>query len=585
MSSIITEVLNSTISLLCTKLRDYTAQTLNKRNVNEEKCRHIVVGELDDIKSTLDGLSRKDLLASLSFFKEGVTRLYIFLDASFNQFSTSNSCAEDESELEGATETRAEQSSATQAERDASKFALQLSRIFGNLKTATKERYNLAKKSFEETRRLATEAFNNVALSTEDRIMASKLRIASRILESLDDTEAAIRDCLLYLKELQDLSAIQAMFAVRRDSGKGITSRLRASINLKKRNVNIESIQMINALLIDLTMKFTNIKMGVLNWPTIKIGKSFHHPLLHDEALERKLKENEAEVPWFWKLTYILPVYCALTSKGEILSAEGSSLWIRRSDGESELFFIPPSKTRGCTQNEIRRIAVDKNDNVYLIVEILPRKENGPPQYKLLILNANGEIQTHRFLPVIDEELRDEQISATNDGTIVIYCHYNKTVYICDNVSIKKDYKFLVPIEDVHPGKNSPKMIVSDKNEIISTICKHDGSSCMKELFMYFIAMNGKIKRELQVPITTKHIPEEVSVVFSHLNETMLVSLIDGINYSDDVRINSFSTTGELLHYFHIPRSQCGGVPNKLISHPNGPIALIGCSEGVMLQM
>jgi hypothetical protein len=556
--------------------------------VNEEKCRHIVVGELDDIKSTLDGLSRKDLLASLSFFKEGVTRLYIFLDASagsFNQFSTSNSCAGDESELEGATETRVEQSSATQAERDALKFALQLSRIFGNLKTATKERYNLAKKSFEETRRLATEAFNNVALSTEDRIMASKLRIASRILEGLDDTEAAVRDCLLYLKELQDLSAIQAMFAVRQDSGKGITSRLRASINHKKRNVNIESIQMINALLIDLTMKFTNIKMGVFNWPTIKIGKAFHHPLLHDEALERKLKENEAEVPWFWKLAYILPVYCALTSKGEILSAEGSSLWIRRSDGESELFFILPSKTRGCTQNEIRRIAVDKNDSVYLIVEIQARRENGPPQYKLLTLNADGEIQTHRFLPVIDEELRDEQISATNDGTIVIYCHYNKTVYICDNVSIKKDYKFLVPFEDVHPGKNSPKMIVSDKNEIIFTICKHDGSSRMKELFMYFIAMNGKIKRELQVPITTKHIPEEVSVVFSHLNETMLVSLIDGINYSDDVRISSFSTTGELLHYFHIPRNQCGGVPNKLISHPNGPIALIGCSEGVMLQM
>jgi hypothetical protein len=62
----------------------------------------------------------------------------------------------------------------------------------------------------EETRRLATEAFNNVALSAEDRLMASKLRIVSRILEGLEDPQAAVHDCLLYLKELQDLPAVHA---------------------------------------------------------------------------------------------------------------------------------------------------------------------------------------------------------------------------------------------------------------------------------------------------------------------------------------------------------------------------------------
>ena len=228
----------------------------------------------------------------------------------------------------------------------------------------------MALESFKETRRLATEAFNNVALSTEDRVMASKLRIASRILEGLDDTEAAVRDSLLYLKELQDLPAVQAMFAVWRDSNKGLTSRLRANINRKKRNVNIESIQMMNALLIDFTMSVTKIKVGVLNWPTIKTGKAFYHPLLHDQELQRTVKENETRVPWFWKLGYILPVYCALTSKGEVLSAERSSLWIRRRNGECELFFVYPSETNESTKKEIRCIAVDGNDNVHIVVEI-----------------------------------------------------------------------------------------------------------------------------------------------------------------------------------------------------------------------
>ena len=201
-------------------------------------------------------------------------------------------------------------------------------------------------------------------------------------------------------------------------------------------------------------------------------------------------------------------------------------------------------------------------------------------------MNASGEIKADRFLPVIDEELRDEQMSITKDGKIVIYCNQKGTVYICDSANIKKDYKFLVPFKVKHSDKNSPKVSVtfSNKNEIIFTLCKHDGSSRTKELLMYIITMDGKVKREVQLPITIKHIPDEVSVVFNHFNETILVSLMDGIIHSDNVTIISFLTTGELLHQFYIPRSQCG-IPNQLVSNPNGPIALVGCSEGVMLQM
>ncbi|CAB4045671.1 Hypothetical predicted protein, partial [Paramuricea clavata] len=83
------------------KLRDYTAERLNEGDLNDEKFRQIFVRELDDIKSKLDGLSRKDLLASLSSFKEGVTRLFISLETSGesrHQPSTSKAPIEDESE-------------------------------------------------------------------------------------------------------------------------------------------------------------------------------------------------------------------------------------------------------------------------------------------------------------------------------------------------------------------------------------------------------------------------------------------------------------------------------------------------------
>jgi hypothetical protein len=77
MSAIVNGIINSTVGLLCSKLRDYTAERLNEGDLNEEKFRKIVVRELDDIKSKLDGLSRKDLLAGSIFHSRQLMNLVI----------------------------------------------------------------------------------------------------------------------------------------------------------------------------------------------------------------------------------------------------------------------------------------------------------------------------------------------------------------------------------------------------------------------------------------------------------------------------------------------------------------------------
>ena len=51
-------------------------------DVTDAKIREIVVRELNDIKIKLDGLSRKDLLSSYMFLKEGVQLLTDSLDKS-----------------------------------------------------------------------------------------------------------------------------------------------------------------------------------------------------------------------------------------------------------------------------------------------------------------------------------------------------------------------------------------------------------------------------------------------------------------------------------------------------------------------
>ena len=123
--------------------------------------------------------------------------------------------------------------------------------------------------------------------------MASKLRIASRILGCLDDTEAAVHDCLLYLKELQDLPGVQAMFTVWRKKG------LRARFNKTERNDMVESIQATTGLLLNLTLRHTNMKTDCLNWSTINIGKELYHPIFHNEKIMKELEERRftREVP------------------------------------------------------------------------------------------------------------------------------------------------------------------------------------------------------------------------------------------------------------------------------------------------
>ena len=80
MSSIATAVFKVTIGLLVNKGRDKAAEKLKDGDVTDQKFRGLIVREIDDIKSKLDGLSRKDLLASISFFEEGIELLYNLFD-------------------------------------------------------------------------------------------------------------------------------------------------------------------------------------------------------------------------------------------------------------------------------------------------------------------------------------------------------------------------------------------------------------------------------------------------------------------------------------------------------------------------
>ena len=88
MSSIITAVFKATIGLLVNKGRSAVAEKLKEGDVTDQKIRGFIVREIQDIKSKLDGLARKDLLAAIDVFEVGLGYLYQAVDAKRNSATT-----------------------------------------------------------------------------------------------------------------------------------------------------------------------------------------------------------------------------------------------------------------------------------------------------------------------------------------------------------------------------------------------------------------------------------------------------------------------------------------------------------------
>jgi hypothetical protein len=227
------------VGLLWNKARDSTAAKLKDGDVTDAKIRKFVTRELDDIKTELRGLSRKDLLTSYSLFKQGVDFLNAALDNSMVDY-------------------RAETSKVS-SEPWILNEALELSHAVEKLKVTTE--FEFAKERFKNASFKATEAFCNEALSNEDRIFAGKLRIVSEMLGCLDSPETAIIGCLSFLQDLHSLPAVREMFSVY--LGRGVLSKF----NKAERVANVKSVMLINYVLFQFNFTFSRKLADRLTWP------------------------------------------------------------------------------------------------------------------------------------------------------------------------------------------------------------------------------------------------------------------------------------------------------------------------------
>ena len=428
MSSLITAVFKATIGLLVNKGRDKLVEKLNEGDVTDQKFRGLIVREIDEIKSKLDGLARKDLLASISLFKEGIELLY-------EVFESARSSSEHRAITAAAT-VGAEQFDIAKEIRK-----LELS----SLDESSTRKLGRAKKRFEEARLEAMRAFSNEALELPDRLLSMQYRLMATILETVDNPSDALAACRVCLDELHQVPAVKEYFKVELEEG----LRLRALFNKDERRQIIFSVCHANRVIYDVMRMLGSVKMWTL--PDVETGKEKVDPLRNERVVEILTKQGMehccVNTPWSFgeegeeehKLKY--PCRIATNSKGQFLIAEDRDKTVKVFDSNGKYDFrFNPQTDDADTKLYIWDVATACEDDEICVLVRLKKPGAEEWEKEVQVFNKTAGLQ-HKFpvrsgywgrLTVSSGKQRGKILLLTNvDLVDVVYVHEPSGEFVC----------------------------------------------------------------------------------------------------------------------------------------------------------
>ena len=416
MSSIATAVFKVTIGLLVNKGRDRAAEKLKDGDVIDQKFRGLIVREMDDIKSKLDGLSKKDLGASISSFKEGIVLLYEV----FNKARIRN-----EYDREAATAQAACAEAFTLAEE---MTMLELT----DLDEPAKRKLSSAKERFKHAREKASEAFNNEALKLSDRILAMQYRVMATILEKVDNPEDALAPCGVCIEELNSLSAVQSSFDVQLKKG---IQAARSLVGKDERRKIISSVCQVNRVMYDVAQ---TVGTDSILWTSyVDIGEEKVDPL-RDRRVAKVLHKQNMEhchVPWSFgqegeeehKLKS--PRGIATNSNGQFIVGDINEVKMFDPTGQFIKHFSLPNDDVE-TELFIYDVATDNKDNIYVLVRC--KKKTGSEEF--VVYEFSNTADLHHKFPVRGKDWI--RLTVTNSKVLVL-SWYSVAVYDTDGLYVR----------------------------------------------------------------------------------------------------------------------------------------------------
>ena len=467
MSSIVTTVFKATIGLLVNKGRDKAAEKLKDGDVTDQKFRALIVREIDDVKSKLDGLSRKDLLASISFFEEGIELLYDVFDkarsrSGYSVVTAQAACAEALSLTEG----------------------MRKLELTGLDESATRK-LSKAKKLFEDARRKATEAFANEALETSDRILAMQYRVMATILETVDNPVDALAQCKVCIKDLHSMSAVQNSFDVQLKKG---IQAVRGLFSKEERREIITSVCHVDRVIFDVTLAVGK-SVSVLIFPVIDTGKE-KVEVLSDERVTKVLRKQGMEhccvTPWSFgqegeeehKLKN--PLGIATNSSGQLIVADNEhrNVKVFESSGKFVKHFSVPTDDVN-TGLYISDVATDMNDNIYVLAEL---KKPGTV-ISNWVYKFNKTAELHHKFPLRERDWH-RALSVTDKGKVPVLGHsggkYTVDEYETDGQFVRSFGEGIWKYAWDITAANDGRVMVLDRGDSCVHIFSEDGDHLNK---------------------------------------------------------------------------------------------------------
>ena len=385
MSSIVTSVFNATIGWLVNKERDVTAERLKEGEMADQKIRDLIVREVEDINSKLEGFSRQDLLEAVDLFKTGIKYLFEAFDVKPSDQASVGITDENlsENDLEEAMTTVS-----------AGKLAKM------DFNETMKNLFFQAEKRFKRVRNKATIASLNEALKIFDRITAIRYRVMATVLESLVETvrttgdmspsslkiilKNALPECEECLLKLHCLPAVQECFRVVLEKGR--LGHFRKDREEKRKIVSI--VCQINRVIYNMTQAAGKTWV----WPFLNTGKEEVVPL-RDERIREVLRKVNMEHCCVSKR----PWGIATNSKVQFLIADNGDKTVKVFDSNGKFDFrFNPQTDDADTELDILDVATaGEDDRIYLLVRV---KKPGAWKWEseVQVFNKTGDLQ-HKF--------------------------------------------------------------------------------------------------------------------------------------------------------------------------------------------
>ncbi|XP_022792364.1 uncharacterized protein LOC111331507 [Stylophora pistillata] len=361
MDSDVKNLFDTAVSLLMKKARRTTEM------MKEEE----VVREIEHIKFQLDALAKSHLLTSITLFKEGVLSLFKIQRRQRGDSRTETAQVTAdlsvENQIDRSRESPTDLSSALY--RSLQDFKLT------NLDEEGQRALLTAKEDFHQARLKTTEAFNNEALSTLNRVQAIAIRVAAKILENVDHPQEALAVCKLCLEDLHSLKRVQESF------GKELTKGFRRPLfGKEERRQIIASVCQVNRAIYDVMSMIC--KGGeLLSLPLIGEGKDAINPL-HDSRVAEILGRLDMEQFSVQPLTLgqedgkdnklKIPQGIAADTQGRIIVGDEWDCDVKVYDrlGKFQYSFPCPPSGEPNKVSSIADVATDDSDNAYILIEM-----------------------------------------------------------------------------------------------------------------------------------------------------------------------------------------------------------------------